>query len=204
MSCSRVCTFVLRFHVFAFVAVVVGQFLGGLYTEDLLDRVNALVGGGWVLRDLINIHKLIGNGLAIASTAMLLVKLYLVVAKVRHCAVRSVHSNELGATALGHPSHCARVCPCRPCLPQPPRPVLKGGFTAFLVESHWWLLALLFPLQYATTVLAGDVAALLGVDFMTVFSAHYYIAIAILVVSVILLVQKLFLLPSSRAHKKKA
>jgi hypothetical protein len=81
MACSRFCSLILRLHVYFFFLIVTCQFLVGLYTEFVLDRISRFV-LGWVLRDVIGWHKYVGNALAIAAGIMLLQKLWLVLAKV--------------------------------------------------------------------------------------------------------------------------
>lgn len=55
---------------------------------------------------------------------------------------------------------------------QRPRPALPSTLSSLLIHQHWWLLALLLPAQYLTTVQAGAVARLLGVQQAQVFAWH--------------------------------
>lgn len=47
-----------------------------------------------------------------------------------------------------------------------------SSLSSLLIRHHWWLLSLLLPAQYLTTVCAGSVASLLGVQPGQVFAWH--------------------------------
>lgn len=122
-GCSRFCSLVLRFHVYAFTLVVTGQFLVGLYTELVLDGIQRRL-AGWLLRDVINYHKVVGQALMYAGATMLAQKLWMAIKKVR-------------PRALDRRS-CWALCAASALLMQPPssRPHLFSGLLLLVSRSR--------------------------------------------------------------------
>jgi len=77
---------------------------------------------------------------------------------------------------------------------QIPRPPIKHDLINTSIRNHYIFFIILLPAQYLTTVMAGDVAKSLGLSESTVFKAHGWIGLLLVINAVVLVVEK-FLLP---------
>lgn len=172
-ACSRFCSLVLSLHVYVFTLLIATEFLVGFYTEDVLAFI-LTIQSGWLSGD--------------ASWVLRDV----------------INKHKFVGKALAISSGIMMLQKVWLLIAKPPRPDLSSSTTSsLLIQQHWWILILLLPAQYLTTVMAGDVAAFFGVSPQQVFALHWPIALVIVTLTVLLLVQKLFLLPNALLRAKR-